>query len=96
MHWRGRAPEREVKLQLLGGCLDWRGRAHEREVKLQLWGSPQGSRATLWHWRGRVYEREVKLLLLGFPRNLVRLYEAIERSTWMIIDDKHRVTINIE
>ena len=42
MDSRGRAREREVKLQFVGAprnpCVDWRGRAHEREVKLQLLG----------------------------------------------------------
>ena len=49
MDWRGRAPEREVKLQLLGFpqgsratfCGDWRGRVYERAVKLLLLGFPR-------------------------------------------------------
>ena len=44
MDWRGRATEREVKLQLFGApfatlTMDWCGRATEREVKLQLLGT---------------------------------------------------------
>ena len=86
MGWRGRATEREVKFNFYASratlTMDWCGRATEREVKLQHLGFSQGSRGILCRdWRGRACERKVKLLLFGFPHNLVRLYEAIERST---------------
>ena len=49
MDWRGRATEREVKLQLFSDysasratlTVDLRGQVTEREVKLQLLGSPR-------------------------------------------------------
>ena len=99
MDWRGRATEREVKLQFFSNfsashatlTMDRRGRATEREVKLQLLGFPQGCCATLrGDWRGRACEREVRLQLFRFPQGS-RAYEAIERS-----DDKHRVEIHVE
>ena len=74
--WRGRAREREIKLQLLGVTrnplrgLAWSSvRTRGKVATFGVPAGPQGSRATLCvDWRGQAHEREVKLQLSGLPQ----------------------------